>query len=95
VSGSYYVHLVRQAREEGRITKLGIDPLLPVKLHFDIGYSDATAIRVVQFVGERVNCVDYLEYHNQPLSFATNWLRDDGVHGSVLTGLRLCRSLAC
>jgi hypothetical protein len=76
VSGSYYGHLVRRAREDGRITKLGIDPLLPVKLHFDIGYSDATSIWVVQLVGERINCVDYLEYHHQPLSFATNWLRE-------------------
>jgi hypothetical protein len=60
--------LLRKAREDGRLTKLAIDPLLPIKLFWDIGIQDATAIWVAQFVGERINLIDYIEYTGQPPS---------------------------
>jgi phage terminase large subunit len=59
VTGSYYGYLVRKAREDGRLTKLAIDPLLPIKLFWDIGIQDATAIWVTQFIGERTRASKY------------------------------------
>ena len=53
VSGSYFGDLLTQARREGRICELHIDPLLEVRAFFDIGVADATSIWLAQFSGGR------------------------------------------
>jgi phage terminase large subunit len=48
VSGSYFGDLLTQARGEGRIGELHLDPLLEVRAFFDIGVADATSIWLAQ-----------------------------------------------
>jgi phage terminase large subunit len=61
VSGSYFGDLLTQARREGRISELHIDPLLEVRAFFDIGVADATSIWLAQFSGGAIHVIDYIE----------------------------------
>ena len=67
VSGSYFGDLLTQARREGRICELHIDPLLEVRAFFDIGVADATSIWLAQFSGGAIHVIDYIEGSGQPL----------------------------
>ena len=57
-AGAYYARHLAEAREEGRIGRLAADPLLTLRLYWDIGgtgaRADAVAIWVVQFVGREI-----------------------------------------
>jgi phage terminase large subunit len=98
VEGSYYAAQIAQARLEGRIGFVPRDPLAAIKVFFDIGgtgiRSDAGAMWVAQFVGLKINVLDYCEAVGQPLSYYAEWLRErkynkgstiylphDGAHG--------------
>jgi phage terminase large subunit len=98
--GAYFAKQLADARAEGRIGKVAADLVLPTRLYWDIGFSDATAISAVQFVGQAINVLDYIEGSGQPLGYYTNELRargydrakcilpHDGVAGNAVTGLR-------
>jgi phage terminase large subunit len=100
VSGSYFGDLLTNAKREGRISELHIDPMLEVRAFFDIGVADATSIWIAQFSGGAVHVIDYIEGVSQPLSYYVNELRSkgyekgrcilphDGVNKSVITGKR-------
>jgi hypothetical protein len=57
--GAYFARHLEQARQEGRICRVAVDPILPVKAFFDIGgaghSSDAMAIWIAQFVGRETS----------------------------------------
>jgi phage terminase large subunit len=80
--GAYFVEMLSQAREQGRIGKVSADPLLPLRAFIDIGGSGATAdaftIWVVQWVGSEIRVLDYYEAVGQVLAFHVNWLRSRG-----------------
>lgn len=76
--GAYYAAELAMARSQGRICPLSIDPLMELWAFWDIGTRDATAIWVCQFIGGRVNCVDYYEATGQPLGTHMQWLRENG-----------------
>lgn len=78
VEGSYYTAQLAQMREEGRVTTLSKDPVLRVRTFWDLGRNDATAIWVAQFVGQRINVLDYVEGRGQELSYYINALRSRG-----------------
>ena len=79
VSGAYYAKDLTQAKAEGRIGKVAADPLMTIRLFWDIGgtgaRADACAIWVAQFVGTEVRLIDYYEAVGQPLAAHINWLR--------------------
>jgi phage terminase large subunit len=56
--GAYFAKHLERARQEGRICRVSVDPMLSVKAFFDIGgagfKSDAMAIWLCQFVGREV-----------------------------------------
>lgn len=81
VEGAYYAKALAQARSEGRIGKVGHDPLMPKKAYWDIGVSDATTIWIVQFIGHEIRILDYYEVENQPLAAHIEWLRSNGHSG--------------
>jgi phage terminase large subunit len=103
--GSYYAQCLAQAQEEGRIGVVTADPLASTRLFFDIGgagaKADAMAIWVVQFAGDRILVLDYLEGQGQVLAYYVNELRarghqgatiylpHDGVNANIVTGKRL------
>lgn len=75
VEGAYFAQQLRAAREQGRFLPLAIDPNFMVRAYWDLGRNDATAIWVVQFVGERINVIDYCEGVGQAPGYYFNWLR--------------------
>jgi phage terminase large subunit len=97
VEGAYYAASLAQAKSEGRIDFAPRDPLMRVQAFWDIGgtgaRADATAIWVAQFVGQKINVLDYYEAQGQPLAAHVEWLREkkydkalmwlphDGEHG--------------
>lgn len=82
VEGAYYAQWIMAAREDGRFGKVNLDPLMSIFAIWDIGgtgeRADATAIWIVQFVGQEVWLIDYYEAVGQPLAAHVNWLRDSG-----------------
>ncbi len=61
VEGAYFAKQLRVAREQGRFTVLSVDLNFQVRAYWDLGRNDATAIWVCQFLGDRINIVDYCE----------------------------------
>jgi phage terminase large subunit len=104
-AGAYYATHLAQAAAEGRIGIVTPDPLASTRLFFDIGgagaKADAMAIWVVQFAGDRILVLDYIEGQGQVLAYYVNELRarghqgatiylpHDGINTNILTGKRL------
>ena len=99
--GAYFTAQLRAARDEGRITRLALDPLLQVRAFWDLGVTDSMAIWVAQWVGQEIRCLDYIEGQGQPLAYYLTELRSrgfdkalcvlphDGAHPDMLTAKRL------
>jgi phage terminase large subunit len=102
--GAYFAKVLAEARNEGRIGKVAADPLLPVRAFFDLGGSgasaDAMAIWLVQWAGQEIKVLDYIEGVGQVLAYYVNELRSrgwdkalcvlphDGVNENNITGKR-------
>jgi len=80
--GAYFARHLAEAREQKRISRVAADPLLTLRLFFDIGgtgaKADACSIWVAQFSGQTINWLDYYEAVGQPLAAHVNWLRSQG-----------------
>jgi phage terminase large subunit len=59
--GAYYGKEMDRAEKEGRISDVPYDPALPVSTFWDLGIGDTTALWFGQFVGPRVQWIDYIE----------------------------------
>jgi phage terminase large subunit len=77
-AGAYFARHLANARTEGRLTSLPINPTLGLRAYWDIGVRDATAIWIVQFSGHTVHVLDYYEAVGQDLATHLNWLRASG-----------------
>jgi phage terminase large subunit len=86
-SGAYYAASITSCRGSGRIGRIYIDPLLPIRAFWDIGgtgkWSDHTVIWIAQFVGREIRVLDYYEAQSQPLATHIGWLRKRG-YGDAL-----------
>lgn len=82
--GSYYANYLTAAEvaQPKRITVVPRDPLMTLRAYWDIGgtgqKADATAVWIVQFVGQNINFLDHYEAVGQPLSTHVAWLRKNG-----------------
>lgn len=80
--GAYYAKSLTAARAENRIGRVAFDPLMTVRLFFDIGgtgaRADACSIWPAQFFGKEIRTRDYYEAVGQPLAAHVNWLRSKG-----------------
>lgn len=80
--GAYYAKSLTNAKSEGRIGRVAFDPLMTVRLFFDIGgtgaRADACSIWPAQFIGKEIRTRDYYEAVGQPLATHINWLRSKG-----------------
>jgi phage terminase large subunit len=100
--GAYFARLLNEARAK-RIGFVPTDPILPVRAFWDIGGSgaqaDAMSIWLVQWVGNQINVIDYIEGVGQVLAYYVNELRTrkvhpicylphDGVNSNNITGKR-------
>ena len=86
--GAYFARHLEQARKDGRVGHVPIDPVLPVKAFFDIGgaghSSDAMAIWICQFVQREIRLLDYVEGIGQPLGYYATELRRRGWKDAVI-----------
>ncbi len=82
VEGAYFAKYLTQAKAQGRIGRVGPDPLMSIKAFCDLGgtgaKSDAFAIWVAQFIGKEIRVLNYYEAQGQPLATHIQWLRDNG-----------------
>jgi phage terminase large subunit len=80
--GAYFAKDLALAREQNRIGNLAFDPLMHVRLFFDIGgtgaRADACSIWPAQFIGREIRVRDYYEAVGQPLATHVAWLKANG-----------------
>jgi phage terminase large subunit len=82
LEGAYFARELAAAKAEGRICNVAKDPLLPVRAVFDLGgagaTADAMAIWIVQWVGQEIRVLDYIEGVGQVLGYYLDQLRSRG-----------------
>lgn len=82
IEGAYYAKQITAAREQNRITTVSEDPLFAIRIHCDIGgtgkKADAFTMQADQFVGQRINVLNYYEAQGQPIGHHLDWLRRNG-----------------
>lgn len=82
LAGAYFAQALALAKAQGRIGRVGADPLLSIKLFCDIGgagkKSDAFAIWAVQFIGREIRVLNYYEAVGQPIGHHLIWMRKNG-----------------
>lgn len=68
VEGAIFSEELRKASEEHRITKVPIQPGVPVQTFWDLGQSDNTAIWFVQIVGMEFRFIDYYQNNGHKIA---------------------------
>ena len=68
VDGAIFAREMQMAEVDGRITKVPYDASKPVHAIFDLGWSDATAIWFLQFIGMETRLIRYIEGNQQTMS---------------------------
>jgi phage terminase large subunit len=82
VDGAYFAKHLTKARADGRVGKVGPDPLLTLRAFVDIGGTGAKAdnfvIWIAQFVGREIRVLDHYEAQGQPIDAHLEWMRTKG-----------------
>jgi phage terminase large subunit len=68
VDGAIFANEMMKAEAEDRITKVPYDPTKPVHAICDLGWSDATAWWLVQFVGMETHLIRYFEDNQRTMT---------------------------
>lgn len=69
IDGAIYAEQIRQAQNDGRITRVPYDPTKPVSTFWDLGLSDMTTIWMGQIVGLEFRFIDYLQSNSHAISW--------------------------
>jgi phage terminase large subunit len=79
--GAYFAKHLVMARSEGRIGRVGPDPLMTYRVFVDIGgtgaKADAFTMWVAQFIGMEIRVLNYYEVQGQALESHLSWLREN------------------
>ena len=79
VKGAIYAKEIDAARQDGRVTGVPYEPLLPVDTFWDLGVGDATAIWFAQSTrGGEVRLIDYYEATGEGLPHYADVLKRKG-----------------
>ena len=96
--GAVYKNELIKARQDGRITRVDYDPILPVQTFWDIGVGDSTAIWFAQAHHNEFRIIDYYEANGQPIDhyakviqgrgymYGEHWLPHDAQARELGTG---------
>lgn len=68
VDGAIFAREMQMAELEGRIMRVPYDATKPVHAIFDLGWSDATAIWFLQFIGMETRLIRYIEGSQKTIS---------------------------
>ncbi len=74
MEGAYFGHEIMLAERQNRVIDFPIDRKLPVNTYWDLGWSDSTAIWLVQRHRNEYRCVGYHENNFKDLTYYKNWL---------------------
>ncbi len=61
IEGAYYSEALARMELDRRLTRIPIDPAVPVMTAWDLGFNDANTIWFIQVVGLEVRLIDYYE----------------------------------
>lgn len=98
LDGAIYARELRQATEDGRITKVPYDPTKPVHTFWDLGWADNTSVWFAQTIGFEFRIIDHLSGSQKPLNaylqelqvkgyvYGTDWLPHDARAKQLGTG---------
>lgn len=102
--GAYFAPGLLLAKNQGRIGRVALDPLMAIRSYHDIGgagaKADAYSIWVCQFINREIRVLDHYSSQGQTLDFHVNWMRErgygkaevflphDGVNENNVTGKR-------
>ena len=82
VKGAYFAKRINEAKKDGRISNVGADPLMTIKLFADIGGTGAKADNFVfwaaQFIGREIRVIDHYEVQGQDVAYHLAWMREKG-----------------
>lgn len=79
VKGAIFAKELERAREDGRVTRVPYDPVLPVDTDWDLGIGDHTAIWFSQSTkGGEVRLIDYYEASGEGFPHFVTMLRERG-----------------
>lgn len=78
IQGAYYSDQLSEASEQGRITSVPYDSMLPVSTFWDLGMSDSTTIWFVQQHGKEIRVIDCFEESGEGLDFYVKVLANRG-----------------
>jgi hypothetical protein len=85
IVGAYFANEMRAATEQGRITRVPIEPNIPVHSFWDIGIDDSTTLWLVQFAARETHIVGCYANSGEALAHYGNWLKDwRGPRGATL-----------
>jgi hypothetical protein len=76
VEGAVFGPELEKAREEGRITFLPYTESEPVYTFWDLGVGHPTCVLFVQFIGEKVNVIDFHEQANRGITYHCKVVKD-------------------
>ena len=81
-AGAYWARHLTQCKSEGRIGRVGLDPLMGIRAWFDIGgtgaKSDAVSIWIGQFINKEIRVLDHYTAQGQDMATHVAWMRKHG-----------------
>ena len=80
ILGAFYGHEMKQATDEGRVSRVPYDPSIGVTTSWDLGIGDSTSIWMCQHVGAEVRLIDYYENSGVGLDHYAKVLSEKGYH---------------
>lgn len=98
VDGAIFVNELTQAELQSRICNVPYDPSKPVHRIWDLGWADYTAIWFVQFIGQEVHLIRYLQDNHKTITdylkecqefgylYDTDWLPHDAQNKTLASG---------
>jgi phage terminase large subunit len=78
VDGAVFADQMQAAESDGRITKVPYDPTKPVHAVFDLGWSDATACWLLQYIGMETRLIRYFEGSQRTMTSYLSQLQQFG-----------------
>lgn len=78
IQGAYFAVHIERARDDGRITNVPYDALLPVNTYWDLGIDDATTIWFTQLYNNEIRLIDYFEDSGEGIAHYVNELNKKG-----------------
>lgn len=78
VIGSYFGSGMRRAKEDGRLTKVPYDAMLPVNTYWDLGIDDSMSIWFAQLHAKEIRLIDYYESSGEGIPHYASKLKEKG-----------------